>query len=148
MGEKVMDEKKEETKEVEKEKETKREATKKQKENKTKKKETKKSEKEDKKKNEEESPKFKKSEEKPKKQEKEMEKMENNQKKKSKRKYIVLAVIIGVLLIAGLLVSTMFALINVGNEKNIDNRRQWIYRNKPHRGFKERGWCGNAKHRH
>ncbi len=116
-----MDEKKEETKEVEKKKKTKKEETKKQKENKVEKKETKKSKKEqEEKKNKEESPKFKKSEEKPKKQEKEMEKMENDKKKKNKRKYVILAIIVGVLLIIGLLISTVFALINIGNENIID----------------------------
>ena len=64
-----------------------------------------------------ETPKFKKSEEKLKEQEKEMDKMENNEKKHSKRKYIILAVIVGILLIIGLFFSTIFALVNIGNEK-------------------------------
>ena len=64
-----------------------------------------------------ETPKFKKSEEKLKEQEKEMDKMENNKKKHSKRKYIILAVIVGILLIIGLFFSTIFALVNIGNEK-------------------------------
>ena len=64
-----------------------------------------------------ETPKFKKSEEKLKEQEKEMNKMENNKKKHYKRKYIILAVIVGILLIIGLFFSTIFALVNIGNEK-------------------------------
>ena len=119
MGEKVMDEKKEETKEVEKGKKTEKEIVKQQEESKKEvKKETKKQEKNKVKKEEE--PKFKKSEENPKKQEKEMDKMEYNKKKKDKRKYVILAVIIVILLIIGLFVSTIFALINVGNEKIIN----------------------------
>ncbi len=114
-----MDEKKEETKEVEKGKKTEKEIVKQQEESKKEvKKETKKQEKNKVKKEEE--PKFKKSEENPKKQEKEMDKMEYNKKKKDKRKYVILAVIIVILLIIGLFVSTIFALINVGNEKIIN----------------------------
>ena len=60
--------------------------------------------------------KIKKTEEKPKKIKKEMDKMEN---KKSKKKYIVLGAVIGVLLIVGLVVSTIFALVNVNNDKII-----------------------------
>ena len=102
-----MDKEKEEKKEEiskEKEKEEKKEKSKEVKE-------TKKVEKE------ESEPKFKKSEEKPKEQEKEMNKMENDKKKKSKKKFIIIGIIIVVLLLVGLFVSTIFALINVGNEK-------------------------------
>ena len=77
--------------------------------------------KEPKKNNEE--PKFKKSEEKPKEQEKEMKKMEDEIKKKKgkrKKKIIIISVIIGVLLIVGLFISTIFALINIGNNKITD----------------------------
>ena len=70
-----------------------------------------------------EEPKFKKSEEKPKEQEKEMKKMEDDTKKKrekNKKKIIVISVIIGILLIIGLFISTIFALINIGNNKIMD----------------------------
>ena len=126
MGEKVMEEKKEETKDVEKkektEKQEKKEQEKIKKETKQEevKKDKKKSNKKDEEKKQEKEPKFKKSEEKPKKQEKEMNKMENDNKKKSKKKFIILGIIIGVLLIIGLFVSTIFALINISNE-NIVN---------------------------
>ena len=70
-------------------------------------------------KKEENETKFKKSEEKPKEQEKEMDKMENDNKKKSKKKFIIIGIIIVVLLLIGLFVSTIFALINIGNEKII-----------------------------
>ena len=60
--------------------------------------------------------KFKKAKDKPKKIKKEMDKMDN---KKSKKKYIVLGAIIGILLIVGLVISTIFALANVNNDKII-----------------------------
>ena len=134
MGEKVMDKKEEETKEVENEKKTeqeeiqKRENSKKEEKKKKEKVEVvKKEEKEEQKNNKKEKeekkekePEFKKSEENSKKQEKEMSKMENDKKKKGKRKYIVIGVIIGILLLIGLFVSTIFALVNVSNE-NIVN---------------------------
>ena len=89
-------------------------------ENKEEKKEQSKEIKETKKvKKEENETKFKKSEEKPKEQEKEMNKMENDKKKKSKKKFIIIGIIIVVLLLIGLFVSTIFALINIGNEKII-----------------------------
>ena len=104
-----MDEKKEDIKEAEKgKKEEKEEAKKRDEINK------------EKKKDKEKEPKFKKSEEKLKRQEKEMNKMENDEKKKNKRKYIVISVVIGLLLIIGLFISTIFALINISNE-NIVN---------------------------
>ena len=104
-----MDEKKEDIKEAEKgKKEEKEEAKKRDEINK------------EKKKDKEKEPKFKKSEENPKKQEKEMDKMENDEKKKSKRKYIIIGVVIGIFLIIGLFISTIFALINISNE-NIAN---------------------------
>ena len=109
-----MDKEKEETKEVEKEEKAKKEETKKQEENKTEEKKKNKKEKKEK------EPKFKKSEEKPKEQEKEMDKMENNKKKKNKRKLLILGVVIGVLLLIGLFISTIFALINIGNENIIN----------------------------
>ena len=113
MGEKIMDKGKEETKEVKKENETEKQELEKQEKKKTKK--------EEKKDKNEKEPKFKKSEENPKKQEKEMNKMdEEGKKKKSKRKYVLLAIIIAILLIIGLFISTIFALINIGNE-NIMN---------------------------
>ncbi len=65
-------------------------------------------------KNSDQKEKFKKLKEKPRKIEKEMNKMEN---KKNKRKYTALIAIIGVLLIVGLFISTIFALINVNNNK-------------------------------
>ncbi len=99
MGEKIMDKKKEDVNPTEKD-------------NKKEKKEVKNNKKE-------EETKFKKSEEKPKKQKKEMNKMENETKKKSKKKYIIIAIIIAVLIIIGLFVSTIFALINVGNNNII-----------------------------
>lgn len=108
-----MDKEKEETKEVEKEEKAKKEETKKQEENKTEEKKKTKKEKKEK------EPKFKKSEEKPKEQEKEMNKMGDDKNKKSKRKFLILSVVIGILLIIGLFVSTIFALINIGNEKII-----------------------------
>ena len=121
-----MEEKKEETKDVEKkektEKQEKKEQEKVKKETKQEevKKDKKKSNEREEEKKQEKEPKFKKSEEKPKKQEREMNKMENSNKKKSKKKFIVLGIIIGVLLIIGLFVSTIFALINISNE-NIVN---------------------------
>ena len=75
--------------------------------------------KEEKKIKKEEKAKFKKSEENIKEQEKEMDKMKDDNKK-SKKKFIIFAIVIGVLLIIGLFVSTIFALINIGNE-NIAN---------------------------
>ena len=134
MGEKVMDKKEEETKEVENEKKTeqeeiqKRENSKKEEKKKKEKVEVvKKEEKEEQKNNKKEKeekkekePKFKKSEENSKKQEKEMSKMENDKKKKGKRKYVVIGVVIGILLLIGLFVSTIFALVNVGNENIIN----------------------------
>ena len=75
--------------------------------------------KEEKKIKKEEKAKFKKSEENIKEQEKEMNKMKDDNKK-SKKKFIIFAIVIGVLLIIGLFVSTIFALINIGNE-NIAN---------------------------
>ena len=84
--------------------------------------ETKKEEKKENTKKQEE-PKFKKSEEKPKEQEKEMKKMEDDlkkQKAKRKKRIIVISVIIGILLIIALFISTIFALINIGNNKIID----------------------------
>ena len=109
-----MDKEKEETKEVEKEEKAKKEETKKQEENKTEEKKKTKKEKKEK------EPKFKKSEEKPKEQEKEMDKMENNKKKKNKRKLLIFGVVIGILLLIGLFISTIFALINIGNENIIN----------------------------
>ena len=132
MGEKVMDKKEEETKEVENEKMQqeeiqKQENSKKEEKTKSEKKEKKEANKEKKEENnknkkekEEKEPKFKKSEEKPKKQEKEMNKMENDNKKKSKKKFVVLGIIIGILLIIGIFVSTIFALINISNENIIN----------------------------
>ena len=118
-----MDEKKEETKELEEEKKAQKEENKKQEEKKKENKEetkTNKKEQKSKKEKKEKEPKFKKSEEKPKEQEKEIDKMEDNKKKKSKRKYVIIATVIGVLLIIGLFISTIFALVNVENE-NIVN---------------------------
>lgn len=60
--------------------------------------------------------KFKKVEEKPKKLEKEIEKMSH---KKSKKKIIAVAVIVGIIILSAILLSTIFALVNVGNEKMI-----------------------------
>ena len=132
MGEKVMDKKEEETKEVENEKMQqeeiqKQENSKKEEKTKSEKKERKEANKEKKEENnknkkekEEKELKFKKSEEKPKKQEKEMNKMENDNKKKSKKKFVVLGIIIGILLIIGIFVSTIFALINISNENIIN----------------------------
>lgn len=59
---------------------------------------------------------FKKVEESPKKLEKDIEKMDN---KKSKKKYIVIACIIAAVVVIGVLLSTIFALVNIGNEKMI-----------------------------
>lgn len=57
---------------------------------------------------------FKKVEESPKKLEKDIKKMDN---KKSKKKYIIIASVIAAIIVIGLLLSTIFALINIGNEK-------------------------------
>ena len=59
---------------------------------------------------------FKKVEESPKKLEKDIKKMDN---KKSKKKYIVIACIIAAVVVIGVLLSTIFALVNIGNEKMI-----------------------------
>ena len=120
-----MDKKEEKTKEVEKDKKTEQENVKKQekKENKNEEKaeSVKTKKKEEQKNNKKETePKFKKSEENPKKQEKEINKMENDKKKTSKRKYVVIGVIIVILLLVGLFISTIFALVNVSNEKIVN----------------------------
>ncbi len=120
-----MDKKEEKTKEVEKEKKAEQEKVKKQekkeKKNEEKAEAVKTKKKEEQKNNKKEAePKFKKSEENPKEQEKEMNKMENDKKKTSKRKYVVIGVIIVILLLVGLFISTIFALVNVSNE-NIVN---------------------------
>lgn len=57
---------------------------------------------------------FKKVKESPKKLEKDINKMDN---KKSKKKYIIIASVIAAIIVIGLLLSTIFALINIGNEK-------------------------------
>ena len=57
---------------------------------------------------------FKKVEESPKKLEKDIKKMDN---KKSKKKYIIIASVIAAIIVIGLLLSTIFAFINIGNEK-------------------------------
>lgn len=59
---------------------------------------------------------FKKVEESPKKLEKDIKKMDN---KKSKKKYIVIACIIAAVVVIGVLLSTIFALVNIENEKMI-----------------------------
>ncbi len=59
---------------------------------------------------------FKKVEESPKKLEKDIKKMDN---KKSKKKYIVIACIIAAVVVIGVILSTIFALVNIGNEKMI-----------------------------
>ena len=64
----------------------------------------------------EEKTKFNKSNESPKKLEKDIKDMEN---KKSKKKYIVLASIIGIIIIIAIVISTVFALMNINNEKII-----------------------------
>ena len=64
----------------------------------------------------EEKTKFKKAEKKPKKLKKEMKEMEY---KKSKNKYIILGISIGILLIIGAIISTVFALFNINNAKII-----------------------------
>ena len=46
--------------------------------------------------------------------------MENDKKKTSKRKYVVIGVIIVILLLVGLFISTIFALVNVSNEKIVN----------------------------
>jgi len=62
----------------------------------------------------EEETKFEKAKQKPKKIEKELEKMDS---KKSKKKYIILGSIIGIFIIIGIFVSTIFALVNINHEK-------------------------------
>ena len=59
---------------------------------------------------------FKKVEESPKKLEKDIKKMDN---KKSKKKYIIIASVIAAIIVIGLLLSTIFALVNIENEKMI-----------------------------
>ena len=105
MKEKVEEDKKKEEDIVENKEKTNLEETKEEKAKKVSKKEKK-----------EKKPKFKKSEEKPKKQEKDMKKMEG---KKSKRKYAVIAVSLGIVLIVALFISTIFALVNINNENII-----------------------------
>ncbi len=115
-----MEGKKEETKELEKklEPEVKEENSEVKEEKEEK--EVKENNKKEKQKKKKEEPKFKKAEEKSKEIEKEMDKMVGKDKKKSKKKYIIIAIIIGILLIIGLLFSTVFALVNIGNEKIIN----------------------------
>ena len=105
MKEKVEEDKKKEEDIVENKEKTNLEETKEEKAKKVSKKEKK-----------EKKPKFKKSEEKPKKQEKDMKKMEG---KKSKRKYAVIAVSLGIVLLVALFISTIFALVNINNENII-----------------------------
>ena len=105
MKEKIEEDKKKEEDIVENKEKTNLEETKEEKVKKVSKKEKK-----------EKKPKFKKSEEKPKKQEKDMKKMEG---KKSKRKYAVIAVSLGIVLLIALFISTIFALININNENII-----------------------------
>ena len=105
MKEKVEEDKKKEEDIVENKEKTNLEETKEEKIKKVSKKEKK-----------EKKPKFKKSEEKPKKQEKDMKKMEG---KKSKRKYAVIAVSLGIVLLVALFISTIFALVNINNENII-----------------------------
>lgn len=64
----------------------------------------------------EEKAKFKKANRKPKKVEKEIKKMEH---KKSKKQKVLLGIGLGILVIIGLIVSTIFALLNINNEKII-----------------------------
>ena len=105
MKEKVEEDKKKEEDIVENKEKTNLKETKEEKAKKVSKKEKK-----------EKKPKFKKSEEKPKKQEKDMKKMEG---KKSKRKYAVIAVSLGIVLLVALFISTIFALVNINNENII-----------------------------
>lgn len=46
-------------------------------------------------------------------------KKENNNNPKSKKKYVILGIIIGIFLVVGILLSTIFALLNINNEKII-----------------------------
>lgn len=46
-------------------------------------------------------------------------KKENNNNPKSKKKYVILGIIIGIFLVVGILLSTIFALVNINNEKII-----------------------------
>ena len=46
-------------------------------------------------------------------------KKENNNNPKSKKKYVMLGIIIGIFLVVGILLSTIFALVNINNEKII-----------------------------
>lgn len=57
--------------------------------------------------------------EKSKKIDQEIEKMEENKIKKSNNKYIIIAIIIGIVLLIGIGISTVFALVNINNEKMI-----------------------------
>lgn len=47
-------------------------------------------------------------------------KKENNNNPKSKKKYVILGIIIGIFLVVGILLSTIFALVNINNEKIIN----------------------------
>ena len=47
-------------------------------------------------------------------------KKENNNNPKSKKKYLILGIIIGIFLVVGILLSTIFALVNINNEKIIN----------------------------
>lgn len=47
-------------------------------------------------------------------------KKENNNNPKSKKKYVMLGIIIGIFLVVGILLSTIFALVNINNEKIIN----------------------------
>ena len=57
--------------------------------------------------------------EKSKKIDQEIEKMEENKIKKSNNKYIIIAIIIGIVLLIGIGISTVFALVDINNEKMI-----------------------------
>lgn len=50
---------------------------------------------------------------------KEKTKKENNDNPKSKKKYVMLGIIIGICVVVGILLSTIFALLNINNEKII-----------------------------